>query len=80
MFDLLRVPRLLPAIMAVAALPWPAAAQTRPSAATPAARSGVMRMRIVKITGRGEYILRESPNFNPAVEFKEDWRPMSRPR
>ncbi len=30
--------------------------------------------------GKGEYILSESPNFNPAVEFKEDWRPMSRPR
>lgn len=30
--------------------------------------------------GKGEYILSDSPNFNPAVEFKEDWRPMSRAR
>jgi hypothetical protein len=30
--------------------------------------------------GKGEYILSDSPNFNPAVEFKEDWREMKRPR
>jgi hypothetical protein len=30
--------------------------------------------------GKGEYVPSDSPNFNPEVEFKEDWRPMSRPR
>lgn len=29
--------------------------------------------------GKGEYILSDSPNFNPTVEFKEDWREMQRP-
>jgi hypothetical protein len=30
--------------------------------------------------GKGEYILSDSPNFNPATEFQEDWREMERPR
>ncbi len=30
--------------------------------------------------GKGEYILSDSPNFNPATEFQEDWREMGRPR
>jgi hypothetical protein len=29
--------------------------------------------------GKGEYILSDSPNFNPAVELKEDWREMQKP-
>jgi hypothetical protein len=29
--------------------------------------------------GKGEYILSDSPNFNPSVELKEDWREMQRP-
>lgn len=29
--------------------------------------------------GKGEYILADSPNFNPAVEFQEEWREMRRP-
>jgi hypothetical protein len=29
--------------------------------------------------GKGEYILSDSPNFSPTVEFKEDWREMQRP-
>ena len=30
--------------------------------------------------GKGEYILSDSPNFNPATELQEDWREMARPR
>lgn len=30
--------------------------------------------------GKGEYILSDSPNFNPATELKEDWREMGRPK
>jgi hypothetical protein len=30
--------------------------------------------------GKGEYILVDSPNINPAQLFQEDWREMSRPR
>ena len=30
--------------------------------------------------GKGEYILAESPNFNPATELHEDWREMKKPR
>lgn len=29
--------------------------------------------------GKGEYILSDSPNFNPATTFQEDWRQMRRP-
>jgi len=29
--------------------------------------------------GKGEYILSDSPNFNPATELHEDWREMRRP-
>jgi hypothetical protein len=29
--------------------------------------------------GKGEYILSDSPNFNPAQVFQEDWREMRRP-
>jgi hypothetical protein len=29
--------------------------------------------------GKGEYILSDSPNFNPSQEFQEDWREMKRP-
>jgi len=29
--------------------------------------------------GKGEYILSDSPNFNPAVELREDWTEMKRP-
>lgn len=29
--------------------------------------------------GKGEYILSDSPNFNPAQVFQEDWREMKRP-
>ena len=30
--------------------------------------------------GKGEYILSDSPNFNPATELHEDWREMKKPR
>lgn len=30
------------------------------------------------INNRGEYLLSDSPNFNPAVEFQEDWRQLQR--
>lgn len=30
--------------------------------------------------GKGEYILSDSPNFNPATELQEDWREMGRPK
>lgn len=30
--------------------------------------------------GKGEYILSDSPNFNPATELREDWREMKKPR
>jgi len=30
--------------------------------------------------GKGEYILSDSPNFNPATALHEDWREMKKPR
>jgi hypothetical protein len=31
------------------------------------------------VNNKGEYLLSDSPNFNPSVEFQEDWREMKRP-
>ncbi len=30
------------------------------------------------VNNRGEYLLSDQPGFDPAVTFKEDWRPLER--
>jgi hypothetical protein len=30
------------------------------------------------VNNRGEYLLSDSPGFNPAVALREDWSPMKR--